>query len=343
LLFLVSCLTLMSTLGLDIGGANLKAAHQNGTARVQPFALWRAPTALPEALGQLLQELPHAQVLAVTMTGELCDCFASKRDGVAAILDAVTRAARGATVIVWSTSGRFLTPDEARTQPLAVAAANWHSLATWAGRLAPNGPAFLLDIGSTTSDLVPLLDGKPTPRGLTDPQRLRSGELVYTGARRTPVCAVLTNHVAAEFFATMYDVYLVLGAVPEDPDDLDTADGRPATRDLAHARLARLLCADLESCTLTERMALAESAASQQQWLLEQGARQVLRRLPAPLRTMIVSGSGEFIARRLVREQPVFGGVSVVSLSETLGPGLSNAACAHALAVLAAEAGHGGS
>jgi aspartokinase-like uncharacterized kinase len=63
----------------------------------------------------------------------------------------------------------------------------------------------------------------------------------------------------------------------------------------------------------------------------------VLRRLPGPPRTVIVSGSGEFIARRLLREQPAFAGVAVVALNELLGPALSHAACAYALAVLASS------
>jgi len=67
------------------------------------------------------------------------------------------------------------------------AAANWLALATYAGRLAPRGPAVLLDVGSTTTDVIPLQDGTPVPRGRTDPERLESKELVYTGVRRTPL------------------------------------------------------------------------------------------------------------------------------------------------------------
>ncbi|HSG72948.1 MAG TPA: hypothetical protein VLA12_21220, partial [Planctomycetaceae bacterium] len=77
----------MSVIGLDIGGANLKLAHSDGICLTRPFPLWKQPDLLPDALGQLLQELPPADTLAVTMTGELADCFTTKREGVRHILN----------------------------------------------------------------------------------------------------------------------------------------------------------------------------------------------------------------------------------------------------------------
>ena len=78
-----------SVLGLDVGGANLKAAHSSGPARSRPFALWKSPATLPDALRDLLRDWPPYDLLAVTMTGELCDCFVAACEGVRAILDAV--------------------------------------------------------------------------------------------------------------------------------------------------------------------------------------------------------------------------------------------------------------
>src|SRR5436309_2230449 len=153
----------MDVLGLDIGGANLKAAHSCGAARVKPFELWRQRAALPGALHALIDGLPPWDRLAVTMTGELCDCFETKREGVGAILDAAEKVADGKPVQVWLTDGRFVDLAEARRTPLLAAASNWLALATFAGRYALRGPAVLIDIGSTTTDIVPLLDGRPVP------------------------------------------------------------------------------------------------------------------------------------------------------------------------------------
>ncbi|MGE3803939.1 MAG: hydantoinase/oxoprolinase family protein, partial [Gemmataceae bacterium] len=234
---------MQGVLGLDIGGANLKAAHTFGAARSISFALWRTPEQLAGRLQFLIRELPAADVLAVTMTGELCDAFATRRAGVNAILDAV-RQATTLPVRVWRTDGRFADLDSARETTWQTASANWLALATYVGRYAPEGPALLIDIGSTSTDVIPLVDGRPCPQGRTDPERLRSGELVYTGVRRTPLCALLGSSVAAELFATTLDVYLVLGELAENSDDCDSADGRPATKQQAHARLARMFLED---------------------------------------------------------------------------------------------------
>src|SRR5262249_38677777 len=198
------------------------------------FALWKQPERLSEELRRLIDSMPRFDLLDVTMTGELCDCYESKRQGVHAILDAVGEAAPGAAIRVWRNDGRFVDMLTARQTPLQVAAANWLALATYAGRLVPEGSALLLDIGSTTTDIVPLHNSKPIPHGRTDPERLRCGELIYTGVRRTPLCALLGPRGAAELFATTLDAYIILDAIPEDQKDCDTADRGPQTKGCVH-------------------------------------------------------------------------------------------------------------
>jgi probable H4MPT-linked C1 transfer pathway protein len=271
------------------------------------------------------------------MTGELCDCYESKRQGVEAILDAVESAAPGATVQVWRNDGRFVNMATARQTPLQVAAANWLALATFAGRYASNGQALLLDIGSTTTDIVPLRHGKPIPRGRTDPERLRCRELLYTGVRRTPLCAILGPEAAAELFATTLDVYLVLDSIPEDASDCQTADARPATKAAARARLARMLCADLETSTEQDRHGLAIRSMQKQVFQIAASIDSVVQHLPELPRHLIVSGCGEFLVRPILEVQQAVASLRVVPLRALLGPEISQAACAHALAVLAAE------
>lgn len=336
-------------LGLDIGGANLKAADTTGRARSLPFALWKQPDRLAATLTEMLADWP-APLWAVTMTGELCDCFATKRDGVRHILDAVETAAQGRSVYVWSTAGTFCPLREARTDPLSVAAGNWLALATYAGRFVPHGPALLVDTGSTTTDIIPLRDGVPVPSGRNDPERLRSGELVYTGVRRTPVCAVLQTGLAAEWFATTHDVYLRLGEILSDAYDTDTADSRPATAEYAHARLARMLGGDAEITPKEDTFALALAVYEQQRHLIAQAMRRVAERLGAWPQQAIISGSGEFLARAAwgdfvaARErlpEPRSASTEppsvLVELSRQLAPEVSHAACAYAVAVLLAE------
>lgn len=306
----------MKVLGLDIGGANIKASSADGETASVAFPMWKQHTQLPAALAAIAADhFDSPDLVAVTMTGELADCFATKAEGVAFIVNAVVEAFPQAAVRVWLTSGEFCEPDDACELPTLVAAANWHALATWAGRAVPQGPAILIDVGSTTTDIIPLMDGRPISRGLNDCERLLAGELVYTGVRRTPVCAISpavtfrdqSCPVAAELFATTADVYVLTGDIAEDDGDTDTADGRPLTRHAAQLRLAHMLCCDLTEIDPDELDAIARELAEHQLCRICSAVEQVLSalktdaQLPEQTRpTILISGSGTFLAERVV-------------------------------------------
>jgi len=305
-----------------------------------PFPLWKQPDKLPAALAELVAQFPDADELAVTMTGELCDCFETKRDGVNAIIAAVRFASAGRPIRVWSTNGVFLSSEEAKRNYMKVAAANWHALATFAGRYAPDYGGLLIDTGSTTTDLIPLNHGVPSTYGTTDPDRLQTRELVYAGVRRTPVCAVLTDRVCAELFATTQDVYTVLGVFPEEPDSRDTADGRPLTTEYSLARLARMLGGDRETLSDDHIIHFATRVHVELRRRIVEAARAAYYDTQAPpeLRTVIVSGAGEFLARQVATTAfPDIGADHLTALNDELGPEVSACAPAYAVAVLAAE------
>jgi probable H4MPT-linked C1 transfer pathway protein len=389
-------------LALDIGGANLKAADGRGFALCWAFPLWRQPDQLAPRLAELLAAAPAFDRLAVTMTGELADCFQTKLQGVRAILEAIEQSVQstrhappdepvsdhGSTndregawggaerrpsrhdeqaggntgaslrsapgtrgedssvhhaISVYLTNGRFVTPAKAIEHPLLAAASNWHALARFAARYLRHGTGLVIDIGSTTCDLIPVRDGVPATEGRTDPERLLTGELVYTGVTRSPVCALVEAFpwqgrqwpVAQELFATALDAYLLLEEIPEDPRNCNTADGRPATRAAARDRLARMICADRESFDDPRAQAAARAIAEAQLEKLARAAQPRIQRLARPPEEVVISGQGEFLARRLVTRLGFR--ASVISLGERLGPELSQVAPAHALAVLAAE------
>ena len=230
----------------------MKAADSDGRCIFRNFEVWNAPERLADELSSLVSQFRQPDLFAVTMTAELADCYATKAEGVNSILGAMQQVAGLQPCYVWQTGAEFVSPDVARDIPLLVSAANWHALATFVGRITGTGAALLLDIGSTTTDIIPLLDGVPVSRGMTDCERLQAGELVYTGVGRTQLCAVAHTvpfrggycPMAAETFATTGDVYLTLGDIAEDPADVRTANGRPKTIVAAHDRLSRMLCCD---------------------------------------------------------------------------------------------------
>ena len=330
-------------LAFDVGGANIKAAHSSGQARTVGFELWKQPEQLPRVLEGLATALPPFDGLVLTMTAELCDCYATKDEGVVDVVGAAMNLARQERIFVWGIDGQFHDVASILERPRLAAAANWLALAQIGARFAGDGPGLLIDVGSTTTDVIPLRDRRPVPRGRSDTERLRTGELIYVGARRTPVSAVAPEVVwrdqptglAAEFFASTLDVYLMRGELPSDPTDGRTADGRPATAESARDRLARRVGADRQTFSEDDARELANAIDAA---LLDRQVRAGRRALcPIGLpRSVVVSGSGLFLAQRLA-EALTERGTPVIDLGKAWGPLASEAACAHALLVLAAE------
>ena len=332
--------------GLDLGGANLKFADRHGRVQSIPFPLWKSWRELETVLRNAFRQFEPAKLIALTMTGELADCFANPAEGVEYLINTTVAAADGIPVTVWQTSGEFVYPEVGCEFPMLTAAANWMALATWAARALEAGETgLLIDIGSTTTDLIPLSDGYPCPSGLTDYERLRSGELVYTGGQRTPLCAVsqtvrlddIEFPLAAEMFATMLDVYLILKEIPGNSSDFNTADGRPADINHARQRLARMVCAGEHQLSESQLTEMALQFKESQQRLITRQLRRVMKSLPSHPQQIILSGSCEFIGRSVVKACPELNDVILLSLPKMLGSELASAACAHALVQLANE------
>ncbi len=333
-------------LAIDVGGANLKAAHSAGQAHSSSFALWRDPQGLTAQLLALTKHFKPFDGLALTTTAELCDCFETKAEGVFSVLNAVEAICEGKPVLVWGIDGRFHDPDSIRSHPLVAAAANWLALATIAAKKIGRECGLLIDIGSTTTDIIPLRNGEVAALGRTDLERLQTRELVYAGVRRTPVCALATNlpyrsrdtGLAAELFATTLDVFLTLGQIAENVFDRDTADGKPATIAAARDRLARMVGADREEFDSRDANEFARAAREALVGRLAMAARLVMQSLPVKPTVAVISGSGEFLARDIAdRVLPDIG--RVISLSDLWNSAASDAACAKALLeLLATEA-----
>lgn len=334
----------MGWLALDIGGANIKVADGQGYAAAYPFPLWRHADQLAHELRRVITEAPPSDHLVATMTGELADCFETREAGVSAILAALQTAADGRHTRVYARDGSFITPLVAARRHTEVAAANWHALARFAGRFMELGMALLLDVGSTTCDVIPFRDGFPLHTGNSDTQRMISGEMLYTGVQRSPLCAIshavpYRDHfcpLAHELFATTTDVYVILGDLPEDSAGHYTADGRPATKPFCRARLARAICADGDTFNHRDAVAISQSVAETQAELLLAAIERVLQRYDESPRSIMISGHGDFLARRALEQLGL--DALVINLRQQLGPSISRCATAHALAVIAQEA-----
>jgi hypothetical protein len=331
-------------LGWDVGGANVKAAvvevGANGRTvhtASRAFEIWRDKHALPDVLRALAAGLPAAELVAVTMTAELSDVFRTKREGVGFVLDAVL-AVSDAPVRVFSTAGEFVDVPTARARPLDAAASNWVATAELVARLVPE--ALLVDIGSTTTDVTPVAGGRVLAVGRTDLERLLAGELVYTGAVRTNVAAIVRRvplrggdcPVASELFAVSGDVHVLLGSLAPADYTGPTPDGRAPTPELAAERLARVVCADGEMLAPAEIRAIAEAVADAQVEEIAGALQRVARRRPRPA-PVIVTGLGSFLARGAAERA----GMPVQDLADVLKVDVGAVAPAVAVAWLALD------
>lgn len=339
----------MQIVGLDIGGANIKAANIDGQIFSHAFPMWQEHQKLPAALKALASQMEcEPELIGLTMTAELADCFDTKAEGVRFVIDAVVESFPSAGVRVWMTGSEFAEPEDAAELPELVAAANWHAQATWVARSIPEGSAILMDVGSTTTDIIPLHHGWPISEGLNDRDRLFSGELLYLGAYRTPLCAVLktvtigdqSGPVAAEVFATMADAAVVCGLADEQPDVTETADGRPLTRHFSLSRIARMLCCDRTELADQQIVSIAEQAVEAAAGQISDCLSRVFRRLKseagedgfAPI--LVVSGSGAAFATKALRLTEDSRFANVMQLSKMYHTDMSSSACAFAVARL---------
>jgi len=328
-------------IGWDIGGVNTKVARvQNGAvlhARSHPFEIQRDPGALTPLLRSLTSAVGASADLrhAVTMTAELSQMFRTKREGVAFVLDALVAAFPSADIHVYAVDGRFLSPMQAASEPLAVAASNWAATASIVAVDHPD--AILVDIGTTTTDIIPIVGGRIAALGTNDPARLASGELLYTGALRTPVEAVTTRvplgttvaGVSVESFALIGDVHVWRGDLASEDYSVTAPDGRPASREFAGERIARVVCADREMLDDRAISAISDAVADAQVDVISRAIARVRERHHT-LETAVVTGLGSFIAARAARQA----GLSVVQLADALGTDGSRCAPAAAVALL---------
>jgi (4-(4-[2-(gamma-L-glutamylamino)ethyl]phenoxymethyl)furan-2-yl)methanamine synthase len=203
---------------------------------------------------------------------------------------------------VLTTAGELVPVEAARARPWDVAAANWVATALAVADAHPD--ALLIDVGSTTADIVPIAAGRVAATGRNDLERLLAGELVYTGVLRTNLAAIAPRvpvrgewcPVAAEHFAISADIHLVLGHLEPEAYDCPTPDGRPATVPFARERIARLVCSDLEQLGAGDVDVIAAFLHGEQLRQIEDAARRAELGRDAPV---VAVGSGAFLGREV--------------------------------------------
>lgn len=303
-------------IGWDIGGAHVKAALLNGNGEVlqviqQPCPLWKGIAQLDNALTAILPSFasgPH--VHAMTMTGELVDCFAGRDEGVNAIIQAMRVRLSGEELLIFAGRDGFLSAEEIRPdQYMAIASANWLASAEFAAERCRM--ALFVDIGSTTTDILLIENHAPQALGYTDYQRLVSGELLYTGIVRTAVMAIAQRAefngqemgLMAEYFATMADVYRLTGDLNEAHDQADTADGAVKTPLASARRLSRLTGYEFSATDWPMWLQFANHLKQRQKHNIKQACLRHIDRTAQPTGLCLIgAGVGRFLVKEIADE-----------------------------------------
>ncbi len=308
-------------IGIDVGGANLKIVDDAGV-HIHYCPLWEdAP------LASILScyKKPGQDAAAVVMSGELADCFYNKMQGITFI----TNTARGVFpgAMFYGTDALF------HHSPVPqLAAANWLASADFLRERYPD--AVLLDVGSTTADIVPLARFRDLC-GLSDLHRLQKGYLMYSGMLRTNIVTLLSSvnldgidtPVSSEYFATSADAHLALRHISPAEYSCDTPDKKEKTTEAALRRLARVVCADLDEIGEAGAMQVAGQFWNRQRMMIGDQVQRVVRESHAT--KLVVAGTG---ARLFVQE---CGGIL---LSDELGAA-ADALPAYAVREVANRAG----
>jgi len=300
-------------IGWDIGGAHVKAARLRRGAVVDvaqwPCPLWQGMDRLEQVLDDARARWPDlaAHRHAVTMTGEMVDLFEHREDGVqriAALLGGALPSPRFfAGDAGWQPAG------EAGAHWEQIASANWLATARQTSQAMPAREGLLIDIGSTTTDLIAFRRGHVLTASRSDAQRLQHGELVYQGVVRTPLCALARRiawcgaalNVMNEFFATTADVYRLTGELDPAHDQHPSADN--AAKDLPHtrARLARMIGLDERDGSAAQWLAFARAWREEQLAELRSQVQRVVERHDLGSGASVVAaGSGAFLVPELL-------------------------------------------
>jgi (4-(4-[2-(gamma-L-glutamylamino)ethyl]phenoxymethyl)furan-2-yl)methanamine synthase len=310
-------------IGWDVGGAHIKACLLR-RGEVFDVAQWACPLWLGmDRLAPVLQAARErwpglgAAQHAVTMTGEMVDLFANREQGVRQIAAELARSlvapslaqepaaaarAEAGSVHFFAGDAGWCHAQDVAVHWQAIASANW--LATARHAALRFGEGLLVDIGSTTTDLIAFKGARVLSPTRTDAQRLASGELVYQGVVRTPLCALAQridwrgtpHNVMNEFFASAADVYRLTGELNPAHDLVPSADNAAKDLPATRQRLARMIGLDQREATPEEWLAFARAWRAAQVAELGGQLRRVMAAYGLGRDAVLVSaGCGDFL------------------------------------------------
>ncbi len=268
----------MKIAGFDIGGANTDVAlvdfDESGNIILVEtdfvyLPMWIKKNELKEALKDLLgSSVDELDAVGISMTAELVDSYKTKKEGV---LDIAKKSFDSFSVpVAFVGLDGIMEISRVFEEPMNVAAANWIATVPIASKIHSN--CILIDTGSTTTDIIPIKNGKECAKGRSDLERLKTGELIYSGTLRTNVAALVEKvpldgtmvRIASELFAVTADIQIILGNISKEEYTCDTMDGSGKSIEDCMRRISRVICGDMDVLKPDEIKAIADYIYSEQ-------------------------------------------------------------------------------
>ena len=335
---------MMTCAGWDIGGAHVKIAFVNqGKLIVEQVEcpLWKGVGELISVLKQLMDRLPrHIVMHHVTMTGELADVFKNRQDGVTKIVTTFSNHLPCEHDVKYFSRDGLLNSEDAIYNYQAVASANWIASGECLAKFCDS--AIFVDIGSTTTDVLKITNGSLVISNYSDFERLRSGELVYTGVVRSCVNTIAREvmfkgdaiPLIAELFASSADIYRILGKLPDHADLGNTMDGMPKDRLSSFRRLARMLGCDYQDSDANEWISVANQIAQHQMDCIKSSIKKMIDEDSSGVK-IVGAGIGRFLLEDIATQLslPYVDIVSVINAGE-ITPVEIAADCAPAISLV---------
>jgi len=164
---------------MGCGGAHLKAARAENGVIIKAVQiacpLWLGVAELDRAFYEAEAAIGRAPLNAITMTGELCDAFATREEGVVGLAAIMVRLLSPGRAVFYTGPQALRTSAASRaTQPASPRPIGTQAR-RWTGMRARS--ALFIDMGSTTTDIIQIAEGRPVNLGYTDAERLIHGEL----------------------------------------------------------------------------------------------------------------------------------------------------------------------
>ncbi|MEM1579394.1 MAG: hydantoinase/oxoprolinase family protein [Archaeoglobaceae archaeon] len=292
----------MNSVGIDVGGANLKIAA-GSVAEIIYFPMWKKAAELKDKLSEIAKRY-GAERAGVVITAELADIFKNKAEGVSFVANVCKDIFK--EVYFLDLNGNL---SREIKNPLDFSASNW--VASISFLIKEGYRDFLfVDIGSTTTDLIPVKDRNLA--ALTDFERLKKRELIYFGILRTPVFYILRSfnnaRLCPEYFAITGDVFRVTGDISEADYNCETPDGKGKGVEDCMRRISRTLCCDLEELGIEKVKEIAFKTKKAMTRIL---SREIKRKIADyELKTVLACGIGEFLVEQsysCVRLSKIYG------------------------------------